>query len=319
MLKGNAMLQLLAISSSTYSTCLLLISAILAACLGWLTWQLVRANSTSDAQTKEWDDNGQRLVKVRENSWLFKTFEPLLTELGRHPQFKRGIARLELHRLLARAGLPLRWFTPEQYVGVLIVQAILVGVTLTVVAQFVLSAFFAVTLGLMALVLFLVMSLKHLRDVAAARVRRIKLRMPFALDLIGLLVDSGAPLRQSIDAVATENLGHPLGDEFDEVARSMERGRTFRESMEELSDRIDDVDIDEFVTSVLMAEELGVEISKRILEMADQMRLKRSQLVEKALGEAEAKMPWPSLAFALACLTTFAAPFAIHALQHSMF
>ena len=73
--------------------------------------------------------------------------------------------------------------------------------------------------------------------------------------------------------------------------------------------RLREPDVNEFVSTVLRAEELGSPLGEVLLAMADQMRLRRSQWAEKLAGEAQAKITAPGMVIMVASMLVVIGPF----------
>ena len=180
-------------------------------------------------------------------------------------------------------------------------QAILVGVILGLI----LGTF--VALGYPALVLQL------LAGKAKARARAVTLRLPFAVDLIALMMEAGASFQESLEVVVRESQGIPLGEELGQVLRDIRMGKTRRASLADLAQRLMDQDVSEIVFAVNKGEELGTPLSQILKSQAQQLRLKRSQWLEKAASEAQVKIVFPGMIVMVACLIVIAAPFVLNA------
>jgi len=131
------------------------------------------------------------------------------------------------------------------------------------------------------------------------------------LDLIALTMEAGASFIESMTIAAKENQNHPLGQQLAEVLRDMSVGRTRKEALEDLQDRLGDENVTEITSAIIKGEELGTPLSQILRSQADQMRLKRSQWAEKAAAEAQVNIVFPGMIVMIACLIIVLAPFVL--------
>ena len=133
-------------------------------------------------------------------------------------------------------------------------------------------------------------------------------RLPFSIDLIALTMKAGSTIDQSLKAVLEENHGHPIGDEFEIITQQHQNGTPLLECFENFRDRMSDKDVNEIVFTAINAERYGGANADTYLRLADQMRIRRSQRAEKAIGEAKTMMALPNFLFFLAGLLAIAGP-----------
>jgi tight adherence protein C len=151
--------------------------------------------------------------------------------------------------------------------------------------------------------------LRNVSDMAARRRRAIKMRLPVTVDLITLMMEAGAGFAEAMRTAATEQAGHPIGDELAAVCRDISLGRSRSEALQDMANRLSDDDVSEFVFAVNKGEELGTPLTAIFRIQANQTRLKRSQWLEKASAEAQVNMVFPGMVIMIACLMIVAAPF----------
>ncbi len=71
---------------------------------------------------------------------------------------------------------------------------------------------------------------------------------------------------------------------------------------------MDDADIFEIVFAINTAEERGTRLKETLSGLAEQMRHRRIQWLERAAEEAKVHITWPGLLVMVACLLIVAAP-----------
>jgi pilus assembly protein TadC len=133
-------------------------------------------------------------------------------------------------------------------------------------------------------------------------------RLPFVVDLMALMLESGAIFRECLETAAEENRDEAVGEEFSRVCRAIDQGIPQTEALRGLSRRIDDADVYEMVFAINTAEERGTRLKETLSDLAEQMRHRRIQWLEKAAEEAKVHITWPGLLVMVACLIIVAAP-----------
>ncbi|MBL8796573.1 MAG: type II secretion system F family protein [Planctomycetia bacterium] len=254
-----------------------------------------------------------RRQRMREASGFYARFETLLRELADRHQRKQTAQLLRLTRdLPAAESLP--WL-PEEYLAA---QQIKSGLAALIVGAFALFLFeniiAAVVFGLLAAIGYQQLMNVQVSSRASSRLRQFKERLPFAIDLMALMMEAGAGFGDALKTVVRENQSHPLGRQFGEVLRETEFGRTRREALLALQQRMPDPDLAEFVFAVIKGEELGTPLSLILRGQADQMRLKRSQWAEKEAAEAQVMIVFPGMLIMIACLLIVVSPYILASL-----
>ncbi len=254
----------------------------------------------------------ERRNKVRAASWTYRVFEPWVDELTTS---KLGSDAKSLERLrhsLLGSGETVPW-NPVEFLATKRVEAVFAGL---VGAAFgwLMSGwgiaflfFFAGAYGYMAFV-------NHqLQTRARRRLTAIRRRFAAAVDLMALMMEVGASFQESLQAVAKELRGHPLGEEFDRVLSDMELGRPRQDALRSFSDRVLDDDINQLTNAVIEGESLGTPVAEMMRTQADQIRQKRTQWAEKAAEESQVALVFPAMIIMVACLIIVVAPFILSA------
>jgi tight adherence protein C len=70
-------------------------------------------------------------------------------------------------------------------------------------------------------------------------------------------------------------------------------GKSRRQALRDMSDRIDVSDVSSFIAAVLQADQLGVSIGKVLRIQSEQMRIRRRQRAEEKAHQAPVKMLFP--------------------------
>jgi len=131
-----------------------------------------------------------------------------------------------------------------------------------------------------------------LRRSARNRQKIIWRSLPGAMDLMTTCVESGLSLDYAMQRVAERYHG-PLADELNRALREIGLGKTRREALIDMADRVDLPDLHIFVNSIVQAEQLGTSIGQVLRTQAQGLRLRRRQRAEQIARQAPVKMIFP--------------------------
>jgi pilus assembly protein TadC len=213
---------------------------------------------------------------------------------------------LQQNLVVSREKLP---WKPEEFLATKWLEALIGGSVMFFMLWMAGWGKAAVVLGVGVTVIYGILAPKMVRDRAKRRLARVRVRLPFAVDLIALMMEAGGGFQECLQTAVIENgKDHPLTEEFAEVLRQISLGRPRHEALKSLQDRMKDDDITEMVFAINKGEELGTPLSAILRDQADQMRLKRSQRGEKAAAEAQVNIVFPGMVVMIACLLVVIAP-----------
>jgi tight adherence protein C len=165
-----------------------------------------------------------------------------------------------------------------------------------------------------AVPLYQIVCVQSLNTAVLERTEQIRRRLPFAVDLMALMLEAGANFSHVLETVVRENRGHPLGAELADVVRQVGLGSPRAEALSRFERRLHDQDVTDIVFAINKGEELGTPLSKILRSQADRMRLKRAQWGEKAATEAQVRIAFPGMLVMLACLLVILAPIILPAI-----
>jgi tight adherence protein C len=117
-------------------------------------------------------------------------------------------------------------------------------------------------------------------------------KFPDALDLMSICVDAGLPFDGAMARVE-EKWDDPLANEFGRVLHEVQLGKSRRQALRDMSNRMEVADVTSFVAAILQAEHLGVSIGRVLRIQSEQMRLRRRQRAEEKAHQAPVKMLFP--------------------------
>lgn len=276
--------------------------------VAWASWTFISIVTRRILTSAEsWEFEKSRRIRLRKENPTYRWFEPLVGELAEWNR-RQSTARVEKVRdSLAIVSDKAPW-KPEEYLAMRQIEGIAFACVFAVILLALGSAFVAVIIGAAIAFAYQELTVKSICDHAVKRKADLRKRLPFAIDLMALMMEAGATFLDSLETVVRENADHPLGEELGEVARQVSLGRPRSEALEELHERVGDYDLSELIFAINKGEELGTPLSNILRSQADQMRLKRSQWGEKAAAEAQVKITFPGMLIMIACLIVIMAP-----------
>jgi tight adherence protein C len=140
-----------------------------------------------------------------------------------------------------------------------------------------------------------------LRDRTALRQREILKSLPFFLDIVTLCVEAGLNLQGALNQAVDKGPPGAFRDECQRVLRDVRAGKARAEALRAMAERLREPGITSFVTSVIQAESMGMNLGPVLRAQADQRRTERFQRAEKKALEAPVKLLLPLIAFIFPC------------------
>ena len=117
-------------------------------------------------------------------------------------------------------------------------------------------------------------------------------RLPDALDMLNLCVESGLSFGAALGQVATNQKG-PVADEFSIALQEMQYGRSRGQALEALGRRTRQEDVQRFVSAMLQVDKLGVPVAVVLREQAKEMRAKRYARAREQAQKVPVKILMP--------------------------
>ena len=124
------------------------------------------------------------------------------------------------------------------------------------------------------------------------RQKEIRNAMPDALDLLTICLEAGLGFDAAM-AKVSEKWENQLSIGFARAIREVQLGKTRREALRVMAERMGIPEMTSFVAAVIQSEMLGVSMAKVLRIQSDQMRMKRRQRAEEAAHQAPIKMLIP--------------------------
>jgi tight adherence protein C len=140
-----------------------------------------------------------------------------------------------------------------------------------------------------------------LSDRLSLRRRDLLKSLPFFLDIITLCVEAGLNLSGALNQAVQRGPKGVLRDELQKVLRDVRAGKQRAEAMRAMAERLGESVITNLVTSLIQAENLGMNLGPVLRAQAEQRRSERFLRAEKLAMEAPVKMLLPLIAFIFPC------------------
>lgn len=192
-------------------------------------------------------------------------------------------------------------FTSAQWIGAFL----MVWLTLVLMASFDVNSHFdgwqymqAMLLGAFGGWIYPVIWLNDQRN---ARKKELLRSLPFFLDIITLCVEAGLNMQGAINQAVLKGPKGAMRDEFQRVMRDIRAGKGRAASMREMAERLNESAVSNFVTAVIQAEVMGMNLGPVLRAQADQRRSERFLRAEKLAMEAPVKMLLPLIGFIFPC------------------
>ena len=205
--------------------------------------------------------------------------------------------RALLSRQLAEAG----WYTvtPAQ-IGLRIVAGAAFGVMLALLLWlFVhIETWQLIALMVLATVMSAYSPIFMLNQAMAARKVAIQKALPDFLDMLSSTVQAGLALNAAL-AYAVDAAPGALGEEIQEVLSEIRLGRSRAEALKAAAERTNQQEFKTAVLAIAQSERLGSNISKALIDLAEDTRNHRIMLVEEAAAKLPVKMVFPMAFFML--------------------
>src|SRR5690606_14721988 len=189
-------------------------------------------------------------------------------------------------------------FSPREYVGSHL-ALFLLGVTLP---QFLLLYPDAVPGQVLALclvlgILLFFMPFIVLNDIIKKRRHAIFKALPYFLDLVTLLVESGLDFSIAMDRAAQQLGKGPLQDEVNRFTHQIQLGQPRKKALNELADRSDIPQMRTLATALIQQEQLGSRIETVLRRQSEILRFQRMQMAETKANKAPVQILIPMVIF----------------------
>ena len=286
-------------------------SALVGTAVAVLAWWIFRVLESDDlAQGSEWRYDVSRMNELRRIDPFYRLLYPVFSALARINRVVFRDALGEIQRQVQASGLP-RFWLPEEYLARLEVLGLCSAPVWIYVFVWIFGpdGMLLAPLGVVLTAWFL----RHrLATRAASRLRQIKRRMPYLLDLLTLLMEAGATFLNALNQAVDEFRGQPVSEEFGRVLADMNLGKTRMEAFQAMRDRLADDEITSIIGTIIQGEHLGTPLARIFRSQSDVLRVKRSQRAETIAGEAGVNMLLPAVLVMASTVLIILGPFLLN-------
>lgn len=120
--------------------------------------------------------------------------------------------------------------------------------------------------------------------------------LPDIMDLLTVSVEAGLSFDSALSKVVDKMPG-VLSREFDVLLQEMKVGKSRKEAMYQMTDRIGVMDFRSFISAVVQADQLGVSLGRVLRIQSEQIRQNRKQRIQEKAMKAPIKMLIPMIVF----------------------
>lgn len=151
-------------------------------------------------------------------------------------------------------------------------------------------------LGVFTVYLGLRAPLTWLNLKVSSRQHAIERGLPDAMDLVVVCIESGLSFDAALRKV-TEKTEGPLQAELERTLQEMQLGKLRREALRDLAKRVDVTDLNNVITALTQADQMGLSMANVLRAQADDLRIRRRQRAEETARQAPVKMLFPLILF----------------------
>lgn len=125
----------------------------------------------------------------------------------------------------------------------------------------------------------------------------IRRALPYALDLLTLVIEAGMDFTGAVSRVMPKLGKTPLALEFQRLLKELRLGKSRREALKDIAARCDVEELTSIVASLVQADEMGSSLGPIMRIQATTLRQKRSSRAEEMAMKAPVKMLFPLVVF----------------------
>ena len=131
-----------------------------------------------------------------------------------------------------------------------------------------------------------------LNKAVTERKAAIQSELPDFVDMVSSTVAAGIALNGALLS-AVEMCSGPLGDEFRATLADIRMGRARADALHAMADRVNQIDLSQFVTAVVQSERVGGNLATVLEDLANESRERRLMRAEEIAGTLPVKMTIP--------------------------
>lgn len=119
--------------------------------------------------------------------------------------------------------------------------------------------------------------------------------MPFIVDMLALSIEAGLDFMAAIARVIEKAPPSALVDEFQNVIKDIRIGSSRGDALRQLSWRVDEIVVNSFCATLIAADSVGASVGPVLKSLSNEIRQKRSALIEQAGAKAATKILVPMI------------------------
>jgi tight adherence protein C len=239
---------------------------------------------------------------MKKVSFSSRVIQPILQQLKL--RLKRRITSEKKEKIdmkLLQAGSPMGMtaveFRMAQMVVLIVIPLLFIGYSLLLGFSFGLTLLAA----LMGIGFAIYLPSYYLKVKTRSRGRNAVKELPDFLDLLTVSIEAGLGFDSALSKIVSKKSG-VLSKEFQRCLEEMRLGRTRREALSGIRDRIVAEDIKTLIASIIQAEQLGIGMAQILNVQSAEVRSRRKQRAEEQAMKAPIKMLFPLVMFIFPCI-----------------
>jgi len=134
----------------------------------------------------------------------------------------------------------------------------------------------------------------YLGNKAGKRANEVLDALPDALDLLTISVEAGLGFDAAIVKM-TEKMKGALAEEFKRAAGEQRVGKSRQESLRGIVQRVEQKQLQNFISAIIQADQLGVSMAKVLRIQSEQLRMERRQRAEERAAKAPVLIMLPTI------------------------
>lgn len=213
---------------------------------------------------------------------------------------KRGKAE-KIERKLLQAGTPYS-MTPFEFriiqLGLLIVLPIFMFIVL-VIANVSIGKLLFMLITTLAISMYFPHAFLQMK--IKSRNHKAVVELSDFIDLLAVSMEAGLGFDQALSKVVSKKHG-VLADEFQRCLEELRLGKTRRESLSGVRERLQVDDIQMLIGNIIQAEQLGIGMVQILRIQSEEVRIRRKQRAEEKAMKAPIKMLFPLVIFIFPCI-----------------
>lgn len=226
-----------------------------------------------------------------------RVFAPAWNEFKRF--YKKRLGKEKTNKLemkLLQAGQPFQLSAVDfQLVQILLIILLpIIGLGFGFLANG--STLMKLVGALVGLIIAILLPKNYLKSKTEKRAKLASKELPDILDLITISLEAGLGFDAALSQVVSKKKG-VLSDEFKICLEEMRIGKTRKEALMGVSERVNSAELRSLIFNIIQAEKLGVGMVSVLRVQAEDIREWRKQTAEEAAMKAPIKMMFPLVLF----------------------